>query len=95
MKAASKATTIVSSEGPKAIGPYSKGKIIDASAKMVFLSGVIAIDTATNKMIEGDAEAQTELIMQHIGSLLKAAGGSYENVVKCNLYLTVRLPFLA
>lgn len=88
-----KVQTIFTPEAPLPIGPYSQGKVVDSSAKMVYFSGSIAIDPATKKMIDGDISAQTELVMKHIGNLLKAAGADYSNVVKTTIYLIVSLHF--
>jgi enamine deaminase RidA (YjgF/YER057c/UK114 family) len=36
--------TIKAETGPKAIGPYSSGKIVNGAANMVYLSGQLGID---------------------------------------------------
>ena len=55
---------------PKAIGPYSQA--IRANG-FVFVSGQVAIDPATQQVIEGDATAQTERVMKNLSAVLKAA----------------------
>ncbi len=48
---------IATSDGPKAIGPYSQA--IKANG-FVFVSGQVAIDPATQQVIDGDVAVQTE-----------------------------------
>ena len=84
--------TVLSSEAPPPIGPYTQGKIVSTSAKMIYLSGMIALDTKGN-MPHSDVTGQTELVMQNIGKELEAAGASYKNVIKSIGYLDVFLYF--
>ena len=53
--------------GPKAIGPYSQA--IKANG-LVFLSGQIPLDPATQQLIAGDVAAQTERVLQNIAAIL-------------------------
>ena len=69
---------------PKAIGPYSQA--IKANG-FVFISGQVAIDPATNTLIEGGIEAQTERVLQNLTAILQAAGSSWEKVVKTTVFL--------
>jgi 2-iminobutanoate/2-iminopropanoate deaminase len=71
-------------EAPKAIGPYSQAIEING---MLFISGQIAIDPATGKLIEGDIRQQTERVLRSIGAILKQAGYDYVNVVKSTCLL--------
>jgi 2-iminobutanoate/2-iminopropanoate deaminase len=47
---------VFTEKAPKPIGPYSQAVI---SGDLVFVSGQIAIDPKTSKVIEGGIEAQT------------------------------------
>ena len=75
---------IITDKVPAAIGPYSLG--IQAG-KMVFLSGQLPIDSATNQLIEDDIQVQTRQILNNIQAILNAAGGSLANVVKTTIFL--------
>lgn len=75
---------IATSDGPKAIGPYSQA--IKANG-MAFLSGQIPLDPATQQLIEGDVAAQTERVLQNLAEVLKAAGSSLGQVVKTTIFL--------
>lgn len=83
---------IATSDGPKAIGPYSQA--IKANG-MVFLSGQIPLDPATQQLIEGDVAAQTERVLQNLAEVLKAAGSSLGQVVKTTVFLKNMSDFVA
>lgn len=77
----------VESEGaPKAIGPYSQAVQAPVS-RTLWLSGQIALDPATGELVPGDVAVQTERVMDNLAAVLAAAGGSFEDVVKCTIYL--------
>ncbi len=54
---------IMTGRAPKAIGPYSQAVVYGGLA---YLSGQIAIDPASNKVIEGGISAQTERVLENI-----------------------------
>jgi 2-iminobutanoate/2-iminopropanoate deaminase len=71
-------------DAPQAIGPYSQP--IRANG-LVFVSGQVAIDPATQQVIDGDVAAQTERVMKNLAAILKAAGSELENVVRSTVFL--------
>lgn len=77
-------TQIVTEQAPKAIGPYSQA--IKAGS-FVYVSGQIAIDPATGKLVGGTIEEQTVQILNNIEAILAAAGLTLENVVKTEVFL--------
>ena len=55
----------------------------------LFISGVIARDPETGEIEgKGDIVAQTDFIFRKIGTVLEAAGGSFDDVVKTTDYVT-------
>jgi 2-iminobutanoate/2-iminopropanoate deaminase len=76
--------TISTEKAPKAIGPYSQAVIFGGLA---YLSGQIAIDPATNKVIEGGISAQTERVLENVKAILEACGGSLDSVLKTTVFL--------
>tara|TARA_B100000470_G_C19571388_1_gene293630 strand:+ start:205 stop:585 length:381 start_codon:yes stop_codon:yes gene_type:complete len=77
---------VVSSRGaPAAIGPYSQA--IRAGG-FLFISGQIPLDPESEQVVDGDVTAQTHRVMQSLGAILKAAGASYEHVVRTTIFLT-------
>ena len=77
---------------PGAIGPYSQA--IKAGG-FVFASGQIPLDPATGAITEGDITAQAHRVLQNLGAVLKAAGTSYDRVVKTTVYLADMADFPA
>lgn len=75
---------IATNDGPKAIGPYSQA--IKANG-LVFVSGQVAFDPATQQIIDGDVAQQTERVLQNLAAILKAAGTSLERAVKTSVFL--------
>lgn len=78
---------IQSEAAPKAIGPYSQAVSVPAG-RMVFLSGQIPLDPATGEIVAGDVVAQTERVMKNLGAVLEAAGFTFDQVVRCGIFLT-------
>jgi 2-iminobutanoate/2-iminopropanoate deaminase len=72
-------------KAPLPIGPYNQAVI--ASGKMLFLAGQIAIDPATNAIVDGDCKVQTRRICENIGAVLQEAGATFTNVVKTTVFL--------
>jgi 2-iminobutanoate/2-iminopropanoate deaminase len=71
--------------GPAAIGPYSQAVV---AGDMVFVSGQIAIDPATNNLIEDiDIKAQTRRVLLNLQGILEAAGVPLRNVVRTTVFL--------
>jgi 2-iminobutanoate/2-iminopropanoate deaminase len=64
--------------------PYSQGIVL---GELVFVSGQIAVDPATNEVIDGGIAEQTERVMQNLKAILEAAGSSLDNVVKTSIFL--------
>jgi len=78
-------STITTPLAPAAIGPYSQGILVD---NRLYVSGQIAIDPDTDSMIDGSIEAETERVLDNIGAVLKAASMTFENVVRCEVFMT-------
>ena len=75
---------ISTSEGPKAIGPYSQA--IKANG-FVFVSGQVAIDPVTNTLLSGDIAFQTDRVLKNLRGILTGAGSSLEKVVRSTVFL--------
>ena len=85
-------TVIATDRGPQAIGPYSQA--IRANG-LVFLSGQIPLDPATQQLVEGDVAAQTERVLQNITGILEAAGTALNRVLKTTVFLKNMSDFTA
>lgn len=70
---------------PEAHGPYSQGT---TAGRLVFASGQIAYDPHdATKIIEGDAAAQTERIIDIIEAILSEVDCSLSDVAQTTVYL--------
>jgi len=75
---------ISTDKAPRAIGPYSQAVI---HGDLVFLSGQIPLDPATNQLVDGDVAAQTRRVLDNIRAVLEAAGASLDTVLKTTVFL--------
>ena len=77
---------------PKAIGPYSQGVIANG---FLYTAGQVAFDPATGQLVPGDIKAQTARVMDNLQAILKAAGTSFQKVVKTSVFLASMDDFAA
>lgn len=78
--------TVHAPDAPVAIGPYAHAAG-PAGGGLLYLSGQTPIDTATGELVSGDVAAQTATAFANLAAVLRAAGGSLDDVVKVNVYL--------
>jgi len=71
-------------DAPAAIGTYSQAVKV---AQTVYLSGQIGLDANTMQMVEG-IEAQIHRVFQNLRAVADASGGSLDDMVKLNVFLT-------
>jgi 2-iminobutanoate/2-iminopropanoate deaminase len=77
-------SVISTDKAPKAIGPYSQAIV---AGNLVFLSGQLGIDPATNAFVKGGIKEQTEQVLHNLSAVLIEAGSSLESVASCTVYL--------
>ncbi len=77
-------TIITSEKAPKAIGPYS---VAVRTGNLVFTSGQIGLDPATQVLVPGGVEAETRQALTNLGHVLAGAGISLKHVIKTVVYL--------
>lgn len=75
---------ILTPDAPAAIGTYSQAVRVGDT---VYLSGQIGLDPHTVQMVEG-IEAQIHRVFQNLRAVSSAADGSFDDLVKLNVYLT-------
>jgi reactive intermediate/imine deaminase len=76
---------IQTDKAPKAIGTYSQAVKIDAT---VYLSGQIPLDPDTMNLVDGGMDNQIRRVFDNLGAVAEAAGGSLNDIVKLNIFLT-------
>ena len=75
-----------------AVGPFSLGVRGDG---LLFLSGQVAQDPATGRLLDGDTSSQAEQILRNIATALEAAGKDLGDVIRVGVYLTDMADFAA
>ncbi|MEM0043700.1 MAG: Rid family detoxifying hydrolase [Sulfolobales archaeon] len=75
---------IKSLKAPKPVGPYSQAI---AAGGFLFISGQIPLDPESGEIIREPFSRAVEIVMVNIGEILKAAGASYDNIVRVVVYL--------
>jgi reactive intermediate/imine deaminase len=70
---------------PEAIGTYSQAIKVGGT---VYLSGQIPLDPASMTLVEGGMEDQVRRVFANLSAVCEAAGGSLQNIVKLNIFLT-------
>ncbi|MBI2678241.1 MAG: RidA family protein [Candidatus Koribacter versatilis] len=83
---------IVTKDAPAAIGPYSQAI---RGGGLVFCSGQVALDPATDTLTGNEVRAQTERVMKNLEAVLKAAGTDFTKVVRSTIYLKTMNDFAA
>jgi 2-iminobutanoate/2-iminopropanoate deaminase len=71
-------------KAPAPIGPYNQALIVGDT---VYLSGTIAMDLQSKQLIKAPIKEETKIVMDYIGEILKAAGCTFDNVVKSTIFL--------
>lgn len=76
---------ISSPSAPAAIGPYSQAV---RAGNTVYFSGQAPLDPATGALVEGSITVQTRRVFDNLQAVAKAAGGSFDQVVRVGVYVT-------
>ncbi len=78
-------TAITSPELSPPVGPFSQAIKGDG---LIYFSGQVGQDPATGKIVEGGFAAELERIFQNLAAVLKAAGKSFDDVLRVGVFLT-------
>jgi len=74
------------------VGPFSPGV---RAGEWLYLSGQVAQDPSTGRLVEGNAAEQAEQIFSNVGAVLRAGGKTLADVVKVSVFLTDMRDFQA
>ncbi len=70
---------------PAAIGPYVHGT---SYGDLIFTSGQLPVDGATNKVVEGGITEQSIKSLENLKAVIEAGGGNIDTVLKTTCYLS-------
>ena len=76
--------SIVTEKAPKPLGPFSQAIV---EGDFIFLAGQVCSNPVTGKLEPGDVRSETKRTFENVRAILQAAGSSFDDVVKCNVYL--------
>jgi len=76
---------IQTDQAPAPVGPYNQAIIHNGT---LYVSGQIAINPANGELVTTDIETETHQVMKNIGAILKKAGASFEDVIKCSVFVS-------
>ena len=69
---------------PAPVGPYNQAVLLNGT---LFASGQIAIHPPTGELITSSIEEETHQVLKNIGEVLKAAGMTYDDIVKASVFV--------
>ena len=72
-------------KGPAAIGPYCTATVY---GETVYMSGMIGVDPAVGKPVEGGTLAQARQVFENIRTVLGELGLTMDDVLKTTVFLT-------
>ena len=76
---------IYTKDTPEPIGPYSQAV---RYGNFLYTSGQIAINPETGALTEGNIEEETHRVMLNLKAVLKAAGMTFQHVIKASIFIT-------
>jgi 2-iminobutanoate/2-iminopropanoate deaminase len=76
---------VEASGAPTAIGPYSHAV---RCGELLFCSGMLPIDPATDELVEGSVGLETERCLKNLQAVCEAGGTSLDRAVKLTIYTT-------
>ena len=71
-------------KAPAPIGPYNQATEHQGT---LYISGQIAIVPSTSELLEGSIEEETHQVLKNLGAILENAGYTFENVLKCSVFV--------
>ena len=76
---------IFTDKAPAPIGPYNQAVLV---GNMLYTSGQIAINPATNELVLDNIETETKQVMENLKAVLEAAEMTFENVIKVSIFIS-------
>lgn len=84
---------IKTEDAPAPVGPYSQAVLVGTT---LYCSGSIALDPKTGEFVGGgDVQEEARQVLKNMDAILKAAGATAKNVVRCTVFLADLADFAA
>ncbi|HLT06405.1 MAG TPA: RidA family protein [Cyclobacteriaceae bacterium] len=75
---------VFSKNAPAPVGPYSQAVKV---GNTLYVSGQIALDPDTGELINENITEETHAVMKNLDAVLAAAHFSFNDVVKCTIFI--------
>jgi len=76
---------ITTKKAPAPIGPYNQAILADET---LYISGQIALNPNTNKLVLNSIEEETKQVMENLKAILNEVNLTFENVVKSTIFIS-------
>lgn len=77
-------TIINTTNAPSPVGPYNQATAHNGT---LYVSGQIAIEPASGELLTRTIEEETHQVMKNLQAILKEAGLTFEDVLKCSVFV--------
>jgi 2-iminobutanoate/2-iminopropanoate deaminase len=75
---------IKTDQAPAPIGPYNQAILANGT---LYVSGQMAVDSQTGEMVNENLTEETHQVMKNLDAILREAGMTFNNVVKCSIFI--------
>lgn len=75
---------IFTKDAPAPFGPYNQAVLKNNT---LFISGQVAMNSATNELVLDNIEVETKQVMENLKAILDTAKMTFENVVKTTIFI--------
>lgn len=76
---------IKTENAPAPVGPYNQAIVHNDT---LYASGQIAINPKTGDLVTGNIEEETKQVMENIKAILTEADLSFDDVIKCSVFVS-------
>lgn len=76
---------ITTKKAPAPIGPYNQAIL---AGETLYISGQIALNPNTNKLVLNSIEEETKQVMENLKAILNEVNLTFENVVKSTIFIS-------
>jgi len=73
------------SQAPSPVGPYNQAIMANGT---LYVSGQIPIDPKSGELVSATIEEETHQVFSNLKAILNKADLSFENVVKCSVFVS-------
>ncbi len=76
---------INTAKAPSPVGPYNQAILANDT---LYVSGQIALDPESGELVQDSIQAETHQVLKNLKAILLAADMTFENVVKCSVFVS-------